>query len=94
MIEMVKNSLEKHGLNGYVFGDDFLEFKGIIGNIDIEGSIEINSDENEIAYSISFYDIEKDYEIMTDANTRPNINESNIDETIEYIITPSFANCC
>jgi hypothetical protein len=94
MIEMVKNCLEKHGLTAYVFGDDFLELKGVIENIDIEGSIEINSNKSEIAYSISFYDIKKDCEIMVDANTVSNINQSNIDKNIEYIITPSFANCC
>ena len=66
------------------------EFACVIGNFEIEGSIEI-VDDDEVAYSVIYYDTVNDIEYDAIIGTMNNTADETIEQKIKNLLTPKFA---
>lgn len=94
-ISKIAKEFEKHNIDTFVNGNDFMEFKGVVINssnvkFDIEGTVEWFANEQELSYSISFLDIEKNEEVLNDCGSYTGITENEIAEKVNEIICCDF----
>ena len=75
---VIKKVFEKLGINDYHFFDDeFVEYKGVVHD-------------NELSYSILFYDINNDIEYDGMIGRIKDFNSEDIENKIINLITPNF----
>ena len=91
---VIKKVFEKLGINDYHFFDDeFVEYKGVVHDnennpFEVEG--DFNLTDNELSYSILFYDINNDIEYDGMIGRIKDFNSEDIENKIINLITPNF----
>ena len=91
----IAKEFEKHNIDTFVYGNDFMEFKGIVilsSNVkfDVEGTVEWFANEQELSYSISVLNIEENEEVLNDCGSYTGITENEIAEKVKEIICCDF----
>lgn len=91
---VIKEVFEKLGINDYHFFDDeFVEYKGVVYDnennpFEVEG--DFNLTDNELSYSILFYDINNDIEYDGMIGRIIDFNSKDTENKIMDLIIPNF----